>query len=475
MNCQCREIVVFFLVSIVSCSAADKDREAIATEEVSAGWKVPFDGSGSHPVVHNGTIYIGSFNGSIYAIDPNDGNQVWRYQTGVGLTSGPEIISTQGGTFEDQLSAALTATEKTAKGKREIVATPVIENETVYIGSKDFNFYALDAKTGRLKWATGLGQPVYRKALVTNNHIIVHGLGKGRPSTNAIYTLSKNDGQVVWTTKNKGSATYPSSSGDIVYYGISEDESSNFTLNAVEVKTAKALWATELPGRNPERVYRSGDFIYVSAYKGGGFIHSSDNTVTFAPSITQVYAVNALTGEIVWNFEGGETGGTSPPLLVSAKYIFFPEKKGLYALDKNTGKQHWFLEGRFSKFQIIEGKYLYAHGDSTRKDEHMYAIDTETGKVIWSYKDKNLFYTILHADTLYVSAEKGLLALDSDTGKKLWKFKTGDFFKAGTNVSALPVIFENQVIFPTETNVIWGQDNVQGHLYSIDARTGRVN
>ncbi len=109
-----------------------------------------------------------------------------------------------------------------------------------------------------------------------------------------------------------------------------------------------------------------------------------------------------------------------------------------------------------------------------RKDNHFYAIDIKTGKVIWSYRDSNLFYISVVGNTVYGSAEQSLVALNSSTGKKLWKFKTGGFFKAGANVSASPLIFENHVIFPTGTNIIFGEDNIQGHLYSVNARTGKV-
>ena len=64
-----------------------------------------------------------------------------------------------------------------------------------------------------------------------------------------------------------------------------------------------------------------------------------------------------------------------------------------------------------------------------------------------------------------------MVALNASTGKKLWKYKTDSFFKEGANISATSIIFEGNLIFPTFTDQWIG---IQGHLYSIDARTGKV-
>ena len=133
---------LLFVFSIFGCEPVEKmdslenatgnrDIESIPTGEVNSGWKIPFHGSRSEPVFNDGTVYIGSFDGSVYAIDPKNGKQIWRYQTGIGLTSGPEIILAPGDKVEDLLGAALEATGKKGKGKREIVATPVIKDGTL--------------------------------------------------------------------------------------------------------------------------------------------------------------------------------------------------------------------------------------------------------------------------------------------------------------------------------------------------------
>jgi len=81
-------------------------------------WKFRTDGPiFSSPVVASGVVYIGSWDGSLYAINSTTGQEVWRFNTG-----------------------------------GEIFSSPMITDETVYIGSGDGHLYAIHAKTGQEKW-----------------------------------------------------------------------------------------------------------------------------------------------------------------------------------------------------------------------------------------------------------------------------------------------------------------------------------
>ena len=113
-------------------------------------WKVPFNGTDSQPVVVGETLFIGSFDGAVYAFDVQTGERKWRFQTGEGLSSGPEIITVpKGSSSIKSLGAAIS---RQPRGRARIEATVVVKDGTVYIGSWDYKFYALDASTGRLKW-----------------------------------------------------------------------------------------------------------------------------------------------------------------------------------------------------------------------------------------------------------------------------------------------------------------------------------
>ena len=72
------------------------------------GWKVPFNGGGGTVIVDN-VIYVGSSDGAVYAFDASTGQQRWRFQTGEGLASGPEVIVVGRDDLGSMLDAAVSA------------------------------------------------------------------------------------------------------------------------------------------------------------------------------------------------------------------------------------------------------------------------------------------------------------------------------------------------------------------------------
>ncbi len=110
----------------------------------------------SIPAVSNGTLYIGSFNKKIYAVNTDDGTKKWEY-----LTEG------------------------------SVIAQPLIVNGTIYVGSLDRNFYALDAESGNLKWQFAGDNWFWGKAVILDGKIYAGNLdGK-------VYVLDPANGNLI--------------------------------------------------------------------------------------------------------------------------------------------------------------------------------------------------------------------------------------------------------------------------------------
>jgi len=45
----------------------------------------------SSPVVAGGVVYVGSYDGNVYALNASTGNKIWNYATGYGVLSSPAI------------------------------------------------------------------------------------------------------------------------------------------------------------------------------------------------------------------------------------------------------------------------------------------------------------------------------------------------------------------------------------------------
>ena len=108
-------------------------------------------------VVAQGKVYFGSSDGKVYALDAATGDKQWEFPTGDKIWSTPAIDGNTLfiGSFDKKLYA-LNATDGTKKWEFEtegaIASTPLVYNNTVYIGSFDRHLYAIDATSGKQIW-----------------------------------------------------------------------------------------------------------------------------------------------------------------------------------------------------------------------------------------------------------------------------------------------------------------------------------
>jgi len=77
----------------------------------------------SSPTVVDGTVYVGSNDDNLYALDANDGSEEWRYTIDEGSGSVNRIVS-----------------------------SPAVADGTVYVPSKNSNLYAIDISDGSEEW-----------------------------------------------------------------------------------------------------------------------------------------------------------------------------------------------------------------------------------------------------------------------------------------------------------------------------------
>jgi polyvinyl alcohol dehydrogenase (cytochrome) len=152
------------------------------------------------PAVVDGVVYVGSWDGFLYALDAATGQQVWA--TFLGQTNIPVCFS----------------------GPAGITSSAAVVDGVVYVGGGDQYFYAVDAATGAILWQvqTGINTPVwgnynYSSPLIYNGYAYVgtsgmcdqpHGQGKLLQvdlATHSIVNIFKvvPDGQVgggLWTS-----------------------------------------------------------------------------------------------------------------------------------------------------------------------------------------------------------------------------------------------------------------------------------
>ena len=133
--------------------AADNKLYALGKETGKELWRAELVGGWtvSSPVVKNSTIVVGSPDGKILAFDAQTGQRLWSYQTKTAI-----------GSFSAY-----------QRGGAQVMASPSISGDKVYIGSNDGNVYVLDLKTGEKLWSYGLGVQVMYVSAVSGNNIYV--------------------------------------------------------------------------------------------------------------------------------------------------------------------------------------------------------------------------------------------------------------------------------------------------------------
>ena len=126
----------------------------------------PFDVFLSSPAVVGETVYIGSGDHHVYAIDAQSGAMRWTFETGDVVHASPAIAAgvLYIGSWDRNLYALDAATgapiwkfqtgdDTDTYNQIGIASSAAVAAGTVFFGCRDGHFYAVDAKTGARKWA----------------------------------------------------------------------------------------------------------------------------------------------------------------------------------------------------------------------------------------------------------------------------------------------------------------------------------
>ena len=107
-----------------------------------------------------------------------------------------------------------------------------------------------------------------------------------------------------------------------------------------------------------------------------------NGVVYFGSDDRQVYALNAATGEKIWNFPTGALTESSPAVVNGVVYIG-ANNNNLYALNANTGTKIWSFTASnaiTSSPAVLDGVVYFGSWDN-----NVYALDANSGVKLWSY------------------------------------------------------------------------------------------
>jgi outer membrane protein assembly factor BamB len=206
-------------------------------------WQKTIAPSESSPLLVGNRLYVGDWDGRVWALDARTGRTIWRYPTrgpikgAIAFAGGRLYIGSYDGhvyCLGAQTGRLIwkAAAQRRLYGGSRFYSTPAVAYGRIYIGSTDGRVYSYGASTGKLRWSHGTGGYVYASPAVWNELVLIGSYSK------RFYALDAATGVERWTFKANGkisgSATVV---GDIVYFATLEGRT-----YALSARTGRQLW-----------------------------------------------------------------------------------------------------------------------------------------------------------------------------------------------------------------------------------------
>lgn len=329
------------------------------------------------PLVSDGVVYIGSWDGKMYALRETDGSVLWTFNAG-------------------------TITIDRCEDTYGIDSTPALSGGKLYFGTGRAELIALNSASGQLSWRTQLADPnlayhIYASPQVFDGKVYI-GLASHCVNpciTGRLVCVDANDGRVLW----------------------------NFA-SAPDGSTGGAIWSSAAVDPAKRMIY----------FGTGNYCTGTD-TLSSA-----VIALSADTGALVWKFKTIPQGdprnldfGSSPVLfdINGRPVLVIPSKDGnCYALDRGTGELVWktFISqgdsrgGSISSPAAAYGKIFFGATVNVATGA-VIALDQRDGRIVWQVAESMPVIGAAAAagGAVFMGGIDGTLhCFDASTGAELW-------------------------------------------------------
>ena len=348
-----------------------------ATRTSDLAWTVTTEGivESSPAIAADGTTYVGSYDGKLYAITQN-GTIRWAADLGSPVCGSPAIADDGGilvGTFDGRIRSLSKYGDQRwsyATGGM-VLSSPLVKGDIVYVGSTDKFLYALDLATGAKLWSYPTGGGIYSSPAVDDAGVVYFGSDDG-----ALYAINP-DGTRKWRHLTYSSIVPAPAighdgviyvgSGDGYFYAINPDG------------TRKWRFETRLPVDSSAAIGPDGTLYFGTGYEGsdgrfyalrpdgtelwhidlpgGGMTCSPavdpSGTVYFGTSDKKVYAYistmqtsspgqggtsQTIVPTKIWEFATGDSVASSPALGADGSVVFGSYDGKIYCVRDTTSK-----------------------------------------------------------------------------------------------------------------------------------------
>ncbi len=308
---------------------------------------------------------------------------------------------------------------KLYKNHHQEVSSPAIVDRVVYIGSSaSYKFFALNATTGRQKWAYTTSYDVYSSPAVADGMVYFGAEAN-------LYALNASTGALLWSYPGgiwmNGSPTVVDG---VVYLGSDSDGEDVFALDA---STGALIWS-----------YSTGGGVNGAPAVVNGVVYVGYGAICMLPGHFRrpactnygVSALNASTGALLWNYTAAGPVTAAPA--VANGIVYVGAWGYMHALDAGTGAELWAYstgcEGDAcdeSLSAAVANGVVYFGGES---DGDVHAVNASTGADIWTFPTNHpdvwaspvVANGVVYIGDNWQTQGAKVYALNAATGAVLW-------------------------------------------------------
>lgn len=155
----------------------------------------------SSPTLYNNKVYFGSTDSKFYCLNAENGSLIWKFKGGQ-IRSTPAIYDNKvyfgSGNKVYSLNAENGSKIWDFKTGADVISSPAIAYDKLYVGSYDKKLYCLNPQTGAEYWNYSAQEKIFASPAVADNKIYVSS-GIENPQDGNIACLNAGNGTLIWS------------------------------------------------------------------------------------------------------------------------------------------------------------------------------------------------------------------------------------------------------------------------------------
>jgi len=289
-----------------------------------------------------------------------------------------------------------------------------------------------------------VGDVIYASPAIANGLLYDISFDSGE-----LFALDASTGAIVWRQNLQGQffQSSPTVVGNVLYVGVGFF-SPYYTgaVYAVNALTGQLLWSNG-----------NVNAIQTAPTVGNGLVY-------VASDFGVIYALDASSGQIQWSYDTTLGSGTGSAGALANGVLYMGVGQFLFALNASDGTLLWRQETSYfiGSSPAVQNGVVYINS----YDGGVYAFDAGTGAAIWHHAIRILYFTSMSIayGNIYLcgfDGAPGLTALDAQTGDTVW-------FRSVVQCNYSSPTVANGVVYAGWESL----GAINSHILAFDAGTG---